>query len=1035
MSALPPTADQLPEELLRAAGLQDTARARRLLVGLAGQGVTDEDVALLLPSLLDAVGDCPDPDRSLGNFVRWAEALVNRSTHFRYLLTHPAGLRILFAVGAASQYLADLLARDPEYVEILTNPGVRSGARPPDQVLRELSGLVKRIATPSLQLDAMRRFRQREYLRIAARDILGLADMPTTALEFSNLADACIQICVELASEEAHHRYPDRTLPGMAVIALGKLGGRELNYSSDIDLIFVCDDLQDSDAGAIELELVTFVAEKVVAFLSRDTSQGHLFRVDVRLRPEGRFGALVRSLSSYRAYYESWAETWERQAMLKARTVAGDRRIGHAFVNSLAPFTYPRVMTGTMIEEIRANKRRMEAPALKSGEPSANVKIGIGGIRDIEFAVQYLQMRHGSTDPMVRTVGTLPAIARLRQSRFLSDLDARRLTDGYIFLRTVEHRLQLLYDRQTQSLPPRGRERDLLARRLGFADSNAFHAEYDRVCAEVRSIHEHILGIEPNDTSTYPDVSWTGLLAAPEDSRSMAELEEQLRAEGFHDPEQAVRTIKISLLGTGHGREAPDAAAAFRKLAERLIPACAASGDPDAALSGISLLAEANPNRAEWYSALEHSPDLMRRLVRLAAASVPMISTLARRLEWIDLLVSEVISDPEAKPIEVTSAELQERLPAHSDAPELDSLSFWDALATYLHRERLRIGARDIWGEADVETIALELTRLSEVALSTILDHCVRTLPNSASAPPIAIIGLGKFGGMELSYGSDLDLLFVLADEAADRAEGTASTAGGRLGSALAEAVIDSTRFLRQRGLPFVLDPRLRPDGRFGAVAMSVAQLQQYYESRAEMWERQALIKARLVAGSEELGANVVEILRRAVYCSPFTQEHDAAVRAMKTRIESERLKRGEEYSDLKLGHGGLSDCEFVTQLYQLRFGPEHPSARAVGTTQALDALACVGGLPPSDAARFVENYRYLGRVRNRLALIAGQPIDTLPSDRQRLRALAIGLGVLDSGAIRAEEGLIAEIRERMQETRRLFELRFTADTARSVNA
>ncbi len=1050
------TAVELTTDELAAVGLTDTSRARRLLIGLAGRGVTDDDVAQLLPHILDALAGSPDPDRALLNFVRWSDAIGNRPTHFRYLIGHPTALTIHMNVCGVSQYFSDILARNPEYFEIMANPGVRSGSRPADVMYRELSALVDCIAQPELKLEAMRRFRHREMLRIGVRDIMGITDMPTTAREFSNLADACIQKCFSLASEHARGRlagsdHSTTERVRFAVIALGKLGGSELNYSSDIDLIFVCEPMPHTDEDSA-LSIAMAMAEAIVNYLSRDMQNGHLFRVDMRLRPEGRFGALVRTLSSYRSYYENWAETWERQAMIKARPVAGDAQLGQEFLRIVAPHAFPRRMSRQVVDDIRENKRRIERVQRAASGPM-DVKLGPGGIRDIEFTVQLLQMERGALDPLIRTPNTLQAIARLRQARALSAADARHLTDAYVFLRNVEHRLQLLYDHQTQKLPGRDRDMNLLARRLGLADADEFQRMFDGHVSRVREIHLRLfwrgedpmdrpLPAAPIEASPAPDRAaeispfysedFLAELTALNDPALDTRLEDRLRAEGFREPSGAIAVLRSALYGTSYGREAPEAETSFLRLAPALLEASSRVGDPDAALRGVDLVSQTSPNRAEWYQALSSGPDVLHRLVRLASGSRSLIQRLARSPEWLDLLLSEEMLDPAPKLREVAEHELAERIPRAANETELEDARFWDAVARYAHRERLRIGARDIWGEASPATIAVELTSLAEVLVGIILQRCCNVAARSAGLDAsvvegsIAVVGLGKLGGRELSYGSDLDIAFVCDDDIFGDGErpGTRS-AGYALMDEIAEMILSCARLLHARSIPFVLDARLRPGGRFGPLVQSVSQFRSYYAESADTWERQALVKARPIAGSAAVGSKYMDVAREATYGQPLSPESIEEIRAMKLRIENERLPAHERHTNLKLGFGGLSDIEFTAQLWQMRCGHEHASVRIPGTVDALNAVAATGAVPMPDAARLMDTYTMLSRVRNRLSLLTGQPMDVFPKDERRARALAIELGATDGPGGSAEAALRATIRDRMAETRRIVERLF----------
>lgn len=1037
--------DTLTEQELSALGLADPARAKRILLSLAGQGVTDEVVSALLPFLCEALRESPDPDRALNNFERWTNAVTNRYTHFQYLLSHPMALKIFFNVCGVSQFFSDILIRNPEYFEILANPGVRGGRRTAGAVYRELSRFVDRIIRPELKLEAMRRFKQREILRIGTRDILGLADMPTTAREFSHLADACVQKCYEIAVAQLAERYPALALgqTSFAVIGMGKLGGQELNYSSDIDLMFVCGDPpphaekgreEEETSPTSPLEYAHKLAETIVNALSKNLQNGHLFRVDMRLRPEGRFGALVRTLSSYKAYYESWAESWERQALLKARPVAGDTTLGEAFMEMIAPYVYRRTVTTEFVEDIRRNKLRIEKKAEQEGQAHTNVKVGYGGIRDIEFIVQLLQLELGGRYPLLRTPSTLEALARLRQVGALSAQEAEELADDYRFLRTVEHRLQILYELQTQTLPVDPAERRLLARRLGFHSAEEFDAEYTRRTRRVRRHFENLfLGDAPRERRT-TEGTWAELLVSVDSPESHAAILRRLHEAGFIEPERAYTYLKTAIMGSDYGLARPEARKEFRSLVAALVAACRRTGDPDAALRGIETLAAAMPNAAEFYRLLAEGDEVMDRLCRLGAGSAELVQTLARRLEWLDLLVSEEIIDPAPKSREQSLKELEERgLLATSPARKSNS-AFWDALALYIQRERLRIGARDVWGEASPLTITRELTTLAEGVLEALLHHAQQIVARDLTdtrvleaLESVALIGLGKLGGRELGYGSDWDILVVYT-EPSDAEHGKKAPSGPTPAftaiNALAEALLASGEKLRTRGAPVKLDARLRPEGRFGLLARTVKEYRDYYLHSALTWERQVLTKARPVAGNVQTGRAYLRAAHEALYSAPLSVQAQEEIRAMKRRIEHERLKLDARYTDLKLGHGGINDIEFTAQLWQMRVGDRWPQVRVPETVTALHALGGVGAIPAPEAARLVESYVRWTAIRNRLALL-GTSSDTLPTDPRRLRALAVGLGAADEGNLRAEEIFRRQFDERMRETRVLVERLF----------
>ncbi len=1010
--------DEVTEAVLEELGFREPGRALRILNSLPGQGVTDDDIGELLPTLFGALRGSPDPDRALNNLERWFSTVTSRYTHVQLLLRHPTALSIFLNVCGVSQFFSDILVRNPEYFEILANPGVRGLARSAASIYAELAAFCDRIVRVELKLEGLRRYKQREVLRIGTRDILGLADMPTTAREFSDLADASIQVCCRIALAQAREAgYAPNVR--MAVIGMGKLGGQELNYSSDVDLMFVCDDPEEGDSQASRvLPSAIRLAELTVNHLSRNLQNGHLFRVDMRLRPEGRFGPLVRTLSSYRAYYESWAEPWELQALIKARCVAGDMRLGQHFIEMTRPFVYRRIPSGEVLRDIRHNKERMERKCEVEGQAHTNLKTGFGGIRDIEFTVQLLQLQHGGAKPMVRTPTTLDAIARLRRIGALNAQQARDFSDDYQFLRTVEHRLQILADRQTQTLPTDPDERRLLARRLGYPDTEAFDREYEVRTRRVRRHFEALFlaGAPQAD----PADEWRALLEAVDTAAGKEALVSRLADLGFREPERAHSFLSSAVVGTRYGMPTAEERNILVAFGGQLLLACSQTGDPDAALAGVEALVAASPNAAAVLRMLARSPDLTERLCRLGAGSPPLMRSLARNLEWLDLLVSEEMLDPAPKSVDASLAELRGRLPRPGkQASEGIAPRFWDALALYIRRERLRIGARDLWGEIGIAGVGRELSGLADAVLQALLDEARRVVERDApeearvALATVAIMGLGKLGGEELGYGSDWDILVAYR-----LAEGASSRAAHDAANALVELILSAGQELRTRDAAVEVDARLRPEGRFGALARPVAEYEAYYEREALTWERQVLTRARWAAGDAETGRGYMEAVARVIYSAPLPDDRAAEIQAMKRRMETERLKLEDRTRDIKLGHGGLSDIEFTAQFWQLRVGAEHPRVRVACTSEALYALADCGALRDPDAARLADAHALLSEVRNRLALLGVASTDRLPDDERRLHALAVGLGEPGGAEGHPEDLIVATLAARMAETR-----------------
>ncbi len=1050
----------MPEELPRhplnaiqptAAGIVDPAKSLALVKGLSGQGVTDDDIAPLMPALFAALAKSPDPERALGSFARWFAVVGSPYSHLQSLLRHPIALDVFCLVTGSSQYFADLLVRQPEYFEIIANPGIRGGTKSAAQMFAELSSLVDVCQRQELKRDALRRWKAREMLRIGVRDLTGLANMPSTAREFSNLADACVQKAHDIALAA----HPAAQQPQFAVIAMGKLGGQELNYSSDIDLMFVHgDELPEeivSPAGRrIETNVhLTRLAETLIKVLNEDTTNGHVFRVDMRLRPEGRFGALTRSLSGFRAYYESWAEAWERQALIKARFVAGDRSLGEALLTLAHNYVYRSFVSLSFLNEIRENKRRIELKCAIEGETLTNIKTGYGGIRDIEFIVQLLQLEFGGAHPTLRNRNTLRELERLRQAQIIAEEDAEILSQEYQFLRTLEHRLQLLHGFQTQTLPIEGtEERVRVAKRMGYQDAIDFERDLVTRRSRVHGLLEALFyaASAKASSSAIADVSGhdpklLNLLDQIATPMAQQQLSTMLAAFGFRDLASSLRALTLPMRGNEFGTMPPDTPAEFKNIAPRLLALLANCADPDAALSGIEALATAVPNRAQLYAAFDDSPEVLPRLVRLAAASPPLFKLLTRHIEWLEGILNPEETENEIIESEATENEAGRDIDLKAGYVSMlllrmNAAAGYDArlerLAIYLQRERLLIAARDIWNETDVTGTMASLTALADATLEILLVICSEAMAETPSdlagirdaAQSLAVVGLGKLGGGELGYGSDWDLMFVYDNVQGGRTVQNANDAFPIV-NALVERIAAAGKILSGRGAGTAIDLRLRPWGKEGAVVHSLRGFIAYYKSSGETWERHAAMKARFAAGNRTTGERFVRILHAVSFGRGLTAEEDASVREMKRRIETERLDTLEYETDLKLGHGGLTDIEWLCQRLQLLHGKKRISLRVAGTLQAISALASLRLLDNSEADALTDAYRRLNSIRNAIWLRTGSSIDVFPDNPHERRALARLIGYTDSGELSAEARLWADLQAQMGEARRIFTRRF----------
>jgi glutamate-ammonia-ligase adenylyltransferase len=893
----------------------------------------------------DAVLDAPTMARALESA---ADPLLARAALTRILEEQPDladDLRdqrlvrdSLIAVACASRSLVGALVHDPEMVEPL---------RDADAFARERSvatyvGSAATVSDP----DGLRRWKRHEYLRIAARDLLGVADLPTVGRELAALAEACLRRALVLAE-------PDQPI---AVIAMGKLGGHELNYASDVDVLFVHDgDPADADA----------TARRLLATMAEPSPAGIVFRTDADLRPEGRSGPLTRSLESYRAWYERWALTWEFQALIKARPVAGDEELAVAFAALVAPFVWPDVLGAGAVRAVRAMKVRAESETHRRGLDDRELKRGRGGIRDIEFAVQLLQLVHGRHDPTIRSGNTLEALTQLVAAGYVNERDAVPFDTAYRFLRTVEHRLQLWDEQQTHTLPTDVDARTRLARVLGYRDRERSSAlqqldtEHRFHQARVRSIHEKLFFGPLLEALSGRPGSLTALAA-----------EERLQSLGYldlHATRAALGELTRGLTRTS-------------KLMEQLLPLllewCSASPDPDLALLQLRRLAEGPARAANLALVFRDTPGAAQRTCQVLGSSRMLGDALRRQPEFVQTLGNDHAlgaTKPRDRFVDEAVAAVEWRA--------TDSNARRSGLRRYKRRELLRIASRDLLSFADLVTTGRDLSTLAEACLEASL---VALDPKV----PFSVVGMGRFGGRDLSYASDLDVLFVYdGDGPADfhEAERVAEQLLIEIGERTAE------------GRTFAIDATLRPEGRQGSLTRSLAGFRSYWERYGLTWEFQALIKARCAAGDAELGRRFTDLARPFVYRDSFAEDAVRDVRRMKVRIEQERIPPGEDPQfHLKLGRGSLSDIEFTVQLLQLLHGAEHESLRTPETMSTLEALVAVEILDPEDAGALRESFEFCSVARNARFLVAGSEHDSLPTDAAEAEKVARLLGYVE---------------------------------------
>lgn len=903
--------------------------------------------------------------------------------------------RALAALFSGSRALSECLAAHPEWLDLLLDVRALRFPRTDQGLRREVVALVGPLLEQqdhSGALSQLRRFKAREMLRIGARDLAGLGRVDELTRELSDVADLCLdwvhRVCWQRLSGRCglpYHQMPDggwRPTP-CCVLGLGKLGGQELNYSSDVDVMFVYEEegfvfrepptaRAKPGQGMANHDFFRRLSEAFIQEVGEASADGQLFRIDLRLRPEGPAGPLARSLPSCEAYYAQYGQTWERMMLIKARGVAGDRSLAGEFMELVQPFRYPRSMSPRVVQEIAAMKHRTETEVVKSGGVTRDVKRGRGGIREIEFVAQTLQLLHAGRTPFLSDPQTVPALGKLARYNLLTSEEANDLTAAYEFLRNVEHRLQMEDNRQTHSLPEDKLALTRLARLMGFTRLRDFEAELNRHRRLVRGMYERFV----------PGGSDSGQ-QAPRIDGNEARWREMLAERRFRDPEKALRLARGFVHGPGFALVTTRTEELGRQLLGRLLALCpreedldrlcergGADGDPtarwlsdpDRVLTRLDSFVNAYGARAVLFDSWESNPSLFELLLLLFDRSEFLAESALREIDLVD----ELEQSGRLRVSKTVEQTLEDLRHGRGDADQ----HVW--LRKYHRAEFMRIGLRDILGLADFEQNLVELSALAEACLRYALEVVLRHRRYKRS--PVAIIGLGKLGGSELNYGSDLDIMFVAEDRVRDMS---------RL-QGIAKEVMELIGARTEMGTVFEVDARLRPDGETGLLVNNLAAFENYYRRRAWLWEIQALARARPVAGNEELGADFMRLVAElADFRSPDStgvaaQKPDwrREVARMRQRIEKERVRPGHAELAIKTGAGGLIDAEFVAQSICLAEGWLEPNTR-----KALERARDQGNLPPEQAGTLIASYRGLRRVEGILRRWSYEGESELPAD------------------------------------------------------
>jgi glutamate-ammonia-ligase adenylyltransferase len=941
------------------------------LVGLIGERVR--------PALA-FVAKAQDPDQSLELLLRLSRSHTGQLQSF---CANDSRLQRLCLILGASSALFEFLDRHIEHLSLLEGkPTLPS----PDDHSRELLDQAGSVAQIRIGY-------RKQLTKIASFDIEQLGPVEGVAQIAASLADlagATLDAGLMLARREISNQENSVSFPELevsatrvAVIGMGKCGARELNYISDVDVIFVAEpsgDIESSRAMEIATKLVT----RMMRIMDEVGNEPSLWQVDANLRPEGKSGALVRSLDSHQSYYERWAESWEFQALLKARPIAGDQALGADYISRIWPKVWESTVRENFVESVQKMRQRV-TDHIPISEVDAQIKLGPGGLRDIEFTVQLLQLVHGRNDESIRVRDTLGALEALSNGSYIGRDDAERFSAHYRFLRLLEHRIQLSAMRRTHLMPTDERARRGIARAVALElTAEQLITRWEKVKLEVRDLHQQLF--------YRPLLSAVSGLSQEDLELTSVQAQDRLAAIGFGDTKGAL--AHISALTTGLSRRA----AIQRQLLPVLLQWFAEGTDPDAALLAFRRLSE-DLGDSHWYlRMLRDSSGAAKRMTQVFSTSrlaTSLFEKMPEAAAWFD---REDELEPDT--LESLNAQFEAIVSRHEDA-ELAAAS----IRAIRRKETLRIGIGAALGIIDLGRTSQGLTDLTESYLIAIQEIATKFLieKHGPLCHELAIVAMGRFGGAELGFGSDADVIFVYR------------VLGEDVNKAQAEAEIlvsEIRRLSADQSLEFELDLDLRPEGKNGPIVRSVDSYAAYYKRWAGTWESQALLRARLISGEQAIASEFVELINHYRYPKVIEQAAIVEIRRIKARVEVERLPQGADPKrHLKLGRGSISDVEWLVQLFQLKYASANPQIQTPHTLPALEQMEVCGLINNSDARVLKEAWVLSSSIRSNAMLYLNKRTDVLPLDRQQLEGIARLNGYPRGGASSLEQDYLAATR------------------------
>ncbi len=1000
-------------------GFEYPQKAWQQLLLISHHTSFEEHYPGFLPRLLTGFLNCYDADLALNNFLRLTDIIPDREHLYSQLTASGHLLESLTTLFSGSQVLTDTLLSRPSLIDWLSLKKTLFQSKTRDVLYRDFYQLAGGDTLPPNTPSLLRQFKKREYIRIGLRDLMGKVTLQENVENLSDLADVCLQVAYEYSFEQLKNKHGIPLFVDedgvqkeseFAILSMGKLGGRELNYSSDIDLIYIYtsssgetqpEEPEQSVRSISNHEFHTRLGQMITRTLHDITAEGSVFRVDLDLRPQGKSGEIANSLSRCETYYQSWGRTWERQAMIKARVSAGGENLGPEFFEMITPFVYRRSLDFSAVQEVKKLKGKVDQDLVKKNKEKGHIKLGVGGIREIEFLVQSYQLLFGGRDKSLRDTGTLRTLEQLRLRNFLDEEESRKLKEAYIFLRNLENRVQISFGLQAYHLPTEPKALDVLARKMG-------------VTADTRQKRINTLMQQFKEHTGFVNAMFTNLFVEEEEQekaeRTFDEWDKRYDFESrfseklikeytFHKPDRAYRFLKSLRDGPADIPPGEKSLKRFYDVLPALLDMSRRVPFPNAAVENLVKFVEKGQSRDMILSLFHDNQKILELFFILFGSGELLSAILIRQPALMDVLMSPDTLYRYKTPQQMEE-ELEECLkPCASEEERMI------ALRCFKQEEELRIGIRFLIRETDLMATLEDLSRLAELYLQASInlaseDVRSETGDSFEGCGSFAVLGMGKLGGMELNFSSDLDLVFVYDDE-----DDTARAVTRY--SSLAQKLFKYCAAMTPAGIAYKVDTDLRPEGSQGTLILPLSGYQEYFKTRGRIWERQAMTRARVVAGNRETGQRFLDIAQQFAFSPRLDYENLIDIARLRERMEMELAQEKNKGKNVKLGFGGLADIEFTVQILQLIYGEKTRGLRSTNTLAALQNFSQFGFMDEGQSSELRDSYLFLRNLECNLRLYSERSANCLPLESRELAGLSRMMGLAGKNDAELEAALI----------------------------